>query len=104
MRTVSRRMKKRQIEASEVVRSEAILLRNCPVIVAIPARNEAERINRCLAALAVQRDRYGAPIPADSFGVLLLVNNSIDETASVARRTLSALPFPMAICEVSLAE
>jgi glycosyltransferase involved in cell wall biosynthesis len=71
-------------------------------IVAVPARNEAERISRCLASFAVQRDRLGAPIPAGDFGVLLLVNNSSDETAEIARRMAPGLPYPLEILEVVL--
>ncbi len=97
-----RNMERRQIARSEVVRSESVLLRSCPVIVAIPARNESERIIRCLSALAVQRDGLGAPVPVGSFGVLLLVNNSCDETASAARRASSGLPYPLAVREVQL--
>lgn len=97
-------MEKRQIDRSEVVRSESVLLRACPIIVAIPARNESERIIRCLSALAVQRDGLGAPVPIGSFGVLLLVNNSSDETASAARRATCGLPYPLAVREVHLSQ
>ena len=97
-------MKKRQIDRSEVVRSESVLLRTTPAIVVIPARNEAERVIRCLAALAVQRDRLGAPVSAGSFGVLLWVNNSSDETAAAARRAASSLPYPLDVCEVNFSQ
>src|ERR1700761_2481488 len=63
-------------ESSTAGSQKALNIRNCPAIVAIPARNEAGRIRRCLAALAVQRDCFGAPIESGSFGILLLVNNS----------------------------
>jgi hypothetical protein len=97
-------MEKRQIDRSEVVRSESILLRKSSAIVAIPACNESERIVRCLAALAVQRDRFGAPIPTGSFGVLLLVNNSSDETASAARWAAREMPYLLEVREVHLLE
>lgn len=93
-------MEKRQIDRSEVVRSGAVLLRGCPIIIAIPARNESERIIRCLSALAVQRDEFGAPLPGGSFAVLLLVNNSSDETAIAARRVSGRLPYLLAVREV----
>lgn len=32
-------------------------------VIAIPARNEGDRIGKCLAALAIQRDRFGTPVP-----------------------------------------
>ena len=49
-------------------------------IVAIPANNEAERIEACLAALAAQRDRFGAPLQNGCFEVLVFANNCIDGT------------------------
>jgi len=54
-------------------------------LVCIPARNEADRIADCLNALAAQRDRSGAPLDLDSVSILVLVNNSDDGTAAVAR-------------------
>jgi hypothetical protein len=54
------------------------------VMVAIPARNEAERISTCLASLAAQR---GAP----PFGVVVVANNCNDATASIARSFAGAL-------------
>lgn len=71
-------------------------------IIAIPARNEADRIESCLSALAVQRDRWGAPISCGSFSVLLLVNNSTDATEFVARRLQSRLPYYLQIRNVRL--
>ena len=97
-------MKRRAIESLDIVQSERSLFQNCHAIVAIPARNEADRISHCLAALAVQRDRLGAPIAAGSFGILLLVNNSTDETAHVARNLAVGLPYSLEILEVSLME
>src|ERR1700749_3351908 len=70
--------------------------------VCIPARNEADRIGRCLAALAVQRDRNGAPVVPGSFGVLLLVNNSADATALVARSMALLVPYPLEGLEITL--
>ena len=64
----------------------AALFRDVPAVVAIPVRDEAERIVDCLLALARQDGR--AP------GVVLLVNNTTDATmATVADLCLSlALP------------
>ena len=70
--------------------------------VCIPARNEADRIGRCLAALAVQRDRNGAPVVPGSFGVLLLVNNSTDATALAARSMALLVPYPLQVLEITL--
>lgn len=57
-----------------------------PVIVAIPAKDEAERIVDCLAALAMQRDGTGRPLPAGTFSVLVYANDCADETAAEALR------------------
>jgi hypothetical protein len=51
-----------------------------PVVVAIPVRDEAERIGACLAALAQQIAR-----PPDH--IVLLVNNTTDRTVAEARET-----------------
>lgn len=52
--------------------------RSAPSVVAIPARNEAERIAACLEALDSQAD-------ARFSHIVLLVNNSDDRTADIAR-------------------
>jgi hypothetical protein len=49
-----------------------------PFVVGIPVRDEAERIGRCLAALVEQ---HGAALDA----IVLLVNNTTDDTVQVAR-------------------
>ena len=77
-------------------------VRRCAAIVCIPARNEADRIGRCLAALAVQRDRNGAPVVPGSFAVLLLVNNSTDATAQAARSMAQQVPYPLEVLEITL--
>jgi len=50
-----------------------------PVVVAIPVRDEADRIGTCLTALLDQRDRRPDHI-------VLLVNNTTDDTIVAARR------------------
>ncbi len=57
-----------------------------PTVVAVPARDEAERIIGCLEALTTQRDLGGAPIAPGVIKVLVLANNCRDATADVARR------------------
>lgn len=60
-------------------------------VVALPARDEEERIARCLSALAAQRRTERA---GDGFGVLVLANNCRDETAARAREVLAAAGLP----------
>jgi glycosyltransferase involved in cell wall biosynthesis len=71
-------------------------------VIAIPARDEAMRVERCLAALAVQRSRCGTPVSQSAFEVLLLANNCSDKTAEIARRFAPRLPFSLFVVERSL--
>lgn len=57
------------------------------VAVVIPARNEQKRIEQCLLALAVSFARAGVP-----GGVILVVNNSDDATAGLARQWCASRP------------
>src|ERR1700732_2995146 len=50
-----------------------------PIVVAIPVRDEEERIGQCLAALSQQNE-----FQADH--VVLLVNNTIDDSIAIARQ------------------
>jgi glycosyl transferase family 2 len=63
-------------------------------VVAIPVRNEFERIGSCLTALSEQ-----TMVPDI---VVLLLNNCDDGTADVARRLIGSLPFPLDIDSVTL--
>jgi hypothetical protein len=65
----------------------ATLFRAVPAVVAIPVRDEAERIVDCLAALA--RQQGGGP------GVVLLVNNTSDRTMAVVAELAPTLPIPV---------
>ena len=62
------------------------------LVVAIPVRDEEERIVPCLAALADQR---GAACDA----VVLLLNNCTDRTADVVRARMRTLPFTVRLEE-----
>jgi hypothetical protein len=53
--------------------------------VAIPVRDEEERLPACLRALAHQRDRLGRPIAPALIRIVVFANNCIDHSASVAR-------------------
>jgi hypothetical protein len=54
-------------------------------VVAIPVRDEQERLPACLRALAHQRDRLGRPIPPRLVRVVVFANNCTDQSASVVR-------------------
>ena len=64
---------------------------------AIPARDEAERIGAALAALAMQRDGAGAPLPDAAFSILVYANNCRDSTAAVCERWAALCPYPIAV-------
>jgi glycosyltransferase involved in cell wall biosynthesis len=61
-------------------------------IVAIPAHNEADWIARCLTAISQQETEIFSR-------AIVLVNNSTDPTASIARDMQAALPFPLQVIE-----
>lgn len=65
------------------------------LVVAVPARNEAERVEACLASLARQRDRCGAPLPASLYAVLLYADECTDGTADVVRAWAGKTAFPV---------
>src|SRR3954468_12343364 len=58
-------------------------------VVAIPVRNEAEWIGRCLRSLACQTRPPHA--------VMLLLNNCTDGTASIARSCAQHMPYRLHI-------
>jgi hypothetical protein len=97
-------MQPRMVYDFVIAEPAATLLGNCRAIVAIPARDEADRIRRCLSAFAVQHDRVGAPIAAGDFGVLLLVNNSTDGTAQIARELAASIPYPLEVLQLKLTQ
>lgn len=67
------------------------------VVIALPARDEAERVESCLRALAAAAGA-GAP----PFGVLLLVNNSGDGTFARACALAPSLPMPLRVHDAAL--
>lgn len=71
--------------------------RGGPAIIAIPAHNEVAEIERCLAALAMQRDEAGAPVPEGAFEILVFANNCSDATAKVARNFAALVPHPVTV-------
>jgi len=71
-------------------------------VIAIPAHDEANHIERCLAALAVQRDGTGAPVAQGAFEILVYANNCTDETAAIARAFAAKVPHPLRVVEEQL--
>ena len=55
-------------------------------VVAIPVKDEEERLPACLRALAQQRDRLGRPIPPALVRIVVFANNCTDQSASLARK------------------
>jgi GT2 family glycosyltransferase len=76
------------------------LTRGCAV--AVPVRDEAQRLPACLRALAAQRDKLGCPVAYDSFCVVIFANNCSDESAELARSLVQHLPFAVRIVEAYL--
>ncbi len=66
-----------------------------PCFIAIPARNERERIGPCLAAIAASLDR---PPPT----IVLLANNTTDATGAIACETAARLGLALHLFEVEL--
>jgi hypothetical protein len=66
-------------------------------VVAIPVKNEEERIGRCLDSLACQTG-----VDPDELLVLLLLNNCRDRTAEQVRAMAPALPFRLHVHHVDL--
>ena len=71
---------------------------NAPrVVVAIPVKDEAERIGLCLEALALQAD-----VAFEDIAVVLLLNNCTDGTADQVREMAPLLPFRLELHAVNL--
>jgi GT2 family glycosyltransferase len=68
-------------------------------VVAVPVRNEAERLAACLHALAHQAGGHEATL-------VVLVNNSSDGSAAIARRFAASSPVPVVVraCTLKPAE
>lgn len=62
-----------------------------PTVVAIPAKDEGQRIGACLRALLDQREFDGRRLPADAVRIVVLANNCRDDTAAVARAVDSSI-------------
>jgi cellulose synthase/poly-beta-1,6-N-acetylglucosamine synthase-like glycosyltransferase len=71
-------------------------------VVAIPLKNEAERLSACLAALADQRDRGGRPLEREVLGIVVFANNCTDCSGELARALGDELSLALRVVEVSL--
>ena len=71
-------------------------------VVAIPVRDEEERLPACLRALAHQRDRLGRPIPPRLVRVVVFANNCTDQSASVARALAECWSLHIRVVEARL--
>ncbi len=67
------------------------------VVVAIPVKDEAERIGLCLEALMLQEEVDFAEV-----AVILLLNNTTDNTADVVRGFADQLPYRIELHSVTL--
>jgi len=74
--------------------------RHCAV--AIPVKDEAVRLPRCLRALASQRDKLKRSLPTESFRVVIFANNCTDNSAKVARSMSAHLSMPVLVVEAAL--
>jgi hypothetical protein len=71
-------------------------------IVAIPVKDEEERLPACLCALAHQIDRSGRPIPPALVRVALFANNCTDGSAGLARELGTSWRLDIRVVEASL--
>ncbi len=71
-------------------------------VVAIPVKDEEERLPACLRALARQRDRLGQAIPPTLVRVVVFANNCSDRSASLARKLGAGLSLDVRVVEARL--
>jgi hypothetical protein len=71
-------------------------------VVAIPVKDEEERLPACLRALAHQHDRSGQPISPALVRVVLFANNCTDQSASLGRRLGELWSLDIRVVEASL--
>ena len=65
------------------------------MLIAIPVKNETERIAKCLQALAFQHE-------APPYQIVLLLNNCTDTTGAVVNALARKLPVPLHSMEINL--
>lgn len=89
-------------DASQVVHDDWPQNPNSRIVVAIPVRDEVERIGRCLSSLERQRDHAGRPLGPAAFELLLLLNNCSDGTAAEVQRCAPSYGRPLRALAVEL--
>jgi Glycosyl transferase family 2 len=78
-------------------------LSQCEVSVIIPAKDEAQMIVATLTALANQTDLNGQPLNPLTYEIIVLANNCIDESATIARQFAKQHPdLVLHVAEVTL--
>jgi hypothetical protein len=71
-------------------------------VVAIPVKDEEQRLAACLGALALQVDKLGGPIGGECFGIVVFANNCTDQSANIARSSGDRLNLPLRVVEARL--
>jgi GT2 family glycosyltransferase len=71
-------------------------------VVAIPVRDEEERLPACLRALALQFDRLGKPIRPTLVRIVVFANNCADQSASLTRKLGGGLSLDVRVVEARL--
>lgn len=71
-------------------------------IVAIPAKDEADRLPACLGALTSQTDENGRALPEGVYGLMFFINNSRDESAQIVRQLALETTVPIRVVEARL--
>jgi hypothetical protein len=71
-------------------------------VIAIPVKDEEERLPDCLSALAHQLDRLRRPIPPERVRVAMFANNCTDRSASLARKLGASWQLDVRVVEASL--
>jgi cellulose synthase/poly-beta-1,6-N-acetylglucosamine synthase-like glycosyltransferase len=71
-------------------------------VIAIPVRDEEERLPACLRALARQRDRSGRSISPTQVRIVVFANNCSDRSASLARKLGGGLSLDVHVVEARL--
>jgi glycosyltransferase involved in cell wall biosynthesis len=71
-------------------------------VIAIPVRDEEERLPACLRALAQQHNQLGRPIPPAVVRIVVFANNCTDQSARLARKLGGGLSLDIRVVEARL--